>query len=249
LDSKKKKNVINLGLTIIYIVCAIVFLVGVSGSLGQVSFLSTGNAHLGISTPGNFTDVNDANFKSASVFTAEESGNAQSITAMIGRVNTPGNVMAAIYDTDSSGNPLVLLGISNETFVSTSMDWVTFRLLSPVPVTIGHQYALTVCSDDYLTVSITSGTGVRIHNHNDYGSFSNPFENDWGIQSDDRGAISIYGDITQGLSPTINPGVTYRPQNQTENSSIIIAIIGGVGAGISALALSLVNLHKTKIFD
>jgi hypothetical protein len=246
---KSKKNLINLGLTLIYIVSSIVFLVGVSGSLGQVSLLSTGNTHLGISTPGDFTDVNDANYKSASVFTAEESGNVQSITAMTARVNTPGDVMTAIYDADSSGNAGALLGTANETFVSTSMKWVTFRLLSPVPVTVGHQYALAICSDDYLKVSITSGTGVRIHNHNDYGSFSNPFENDWGLQSDNRGAMSIYTTITEGLNPTINPSVTYTPQNQTENSNIIIAIIGGVAAGLSVLALARINLRKTKISD
>ena len=205
LDSKKKKNVINLGFTVIYMVCAVVFLIGVSGSLGQVSLLSTGNTYLGISTSGDFTDVNDANYKSASVFTAEESGTVASITAMIARVNTPGNVMTAIYDADSEGNAGDLLGTSNETYVSTSMDWVTFRLLSAVPVTFGHQYALAVCSDDYLTVSVTSGTGVRIHNNNDYGSFSNPFDNGWGIQSDNRGAMSIYANITEELTPTINP--------------------------------------------
>jgi hypothetical protein len=189
--------------------CAVVFLLGVSGSLGQISLLSTGNTHLGISTSGNFTDGNDANYKSASVFTAEESGTVASIAAMIARANTPGNVMAAIYVADSEGNAGALLGTSTETYVSTSMDWVTFSLLSPVPVTFGGQYALAVCSNDYLTVSVTSGAGVRIHNNNDYGNFSNPFENDWGIQVDSRGAMSIYATITAGSSPTINPDVTY----------------------------------------
>ena len=211
MDSKKKKNVTNLGFTVIYMVCAVVFLIGVSGSLGQVSFLSAGNTHLGISTPGDFTDVNDANYKSASVFTAQESGTVVSITAMTARVNTPGNVMTAIYATDSEGNPGALLGTSTKTYVSTSMNWVTFRLLSPVPVTIGRQYALAVCSDDYLTVSVTSGTGVRIHNNNDYGSFSNPFNNGWGIQPDIRGAMSIYANITEGLLRRLIQMTLYIP--------------------------------------
>jgi hypothetical protein len=228
-------------------VCMAAFLMGVSGILGQVSLLSTGNTYLGISTAGDFVDINDANYKSASVFTAQESGTAVSITALTARVNTPGNVMAAIYATDSVGNPDALLGISTKTYVSTSMNWVTFRLLSPVPVTIGRQYALAVCSDDYLRVSVTSGTGVRIHNYNDYGSFSNPFDNGWGIQSDTRGAISIYANITEGLTPTINPGVTYTPQNQTENNSLIMTVFGGAGGGFSALALVLVNFRKVKI--
>jgi Divergent InlB B-repeat domain len=340
LDSKKKKNVINLGFTIIYMTCAVVFLLGVSGSLGQISLLSTGNTQLGISTPGNFTDVNDANYKSASVFTAEESGTVDSITAMIARVNTPGNVMAAIYVADSEGNAGALLGTSTETYVSTSMNWVTFGLLSPVPVTFGGQYALAVCSDDYLTVSVTSSTGVRIHNNN-YGSFSNQFENGSGIQSDNRGALSIYANITAGSTPTINPNVTYDlrvnptlnvggtcqiseptigpnndglvfsantplaisaipnagykfvnfdvqigsgsstivhvssnpyftfiksdmtitanflpvnstptppPPNQIKNTNLTLAVFGGVGAGLSALALGLTNLRKVKIF-
>ena len=114
MDSKKKKNV-SIGFTVIYMVCAVVFLTGLSGSVGQVSFLSTGNTHLGISTPGDFIDVNDANYKSASVFTAQESGNVVSITALTARVNTPGNVTAAIYATDSEGNPGALLGTSTKT--------------------------------------------------------------------------------------------------------------------------------------
>jgi hypothetical protein len=247
LDSKKKKNVTNLGFTIIYMTCAVVFLLGVSGgSLGQISLLSTGNTHLGISTPGNFTDVNDGNYKSASVFTAEESGTVASVTAMIARVNTPGNVMAAIYIADSEGNPGALLGTSTETYVSTSMDWVTFGLLSPVPVTLGGQYALAVCSDDYLTVSVTSSTGVRIHNKNDYGSFSNPFEKGGGIQSDNRGAMSIYATITAGPTPTNSTPTP--PPNQTENTNLTMAIFGGAGAGLSALALVLVNFRKVKMF-
>jgi hypothetical protein len=221
-------------------------LVGVSGTLGQVSLLSTGNTHLGISTPGDFTDVNDANYKSASVFTAQESGTAVSITALTARVNTPGNVIAAIFATDSVGNPAALLGTSAKTYVSTSINWVTFRLPSPAPVIIGHQYALAVCSDDYLRVSVTSGTGVRIHNYNDYGSFSNPFDNGWGIQSDNRGAMSIYANISQGLTPTINPDDTQIPQNQTENNSLMMVVFGGAGAGLSALALVLVNLRQSQ---
>ena len=242
-----KKNTTNLGLTITYMVCIVVFLQGVNVSLGQASFSSTGNTNLGISTPGNFTDVNDASYKSASVFTAEESGTVASVTAMAARVNTPGNVMAAIYATDSVGDPDSLLGTSTVTYVSTSMNWVTFRLLSPVSVTIGRQYALAVCSDDYLKVSITSGTGVRIHNKNDYGSFSNPFNNGWGIQADNRGAMSIYANITESPSPTINPSVTNIPPNQTENISLIMTVFGGAGAGISALALVLVNFTKVKV--
>ena len=249
MGSKKKKNVTNFGFTVIYLVCAVVFLFGVSGSLGQISLLSTGNTHLGISTSGNFTDVNDGNYKSASVFTAEESGTVTSITAMIARVNTPGKVMAAIYVADSEGNAGALLGTSTETYVSTSMDWVTFGLFSPVPVTFGGQYALAVCSDDYLKVSVTSGSGARIHNNNHYGSFSNPFENGWTIQSDNRGAMSIYATITAGSTPTINPGVTTPtpPPNQTENTNLILAIFGGAGAGLSALALGLANFRKVKI--
>lgn len=247
MDSKKKKNTTNLGLTIIYMVCIVLFLQGVSVTLGQASFSSTGNTNLGISTPGNFTDVNDANYKSASVFTAEESGTVAFVTAIAARVNTPGNVIAAIYAADSVGNPGALLGTSTVTHVSTSMDWVTFRLLSPVPVTIGRQYALAVCSDDYLKVSITSGSGVRIHNNNDYGSFSNPFNNGWGIQADNRGAMSIYANITESPGSTINPGVTNISPNQTENISLVIAVFGGVGAGLSALALVLVNFRKVKV--
>ena len=224
--------------------CAVVFLLGVSGSLGQISLLSTGNTHLGISTPGNFTDGNDANYKSASVFAAEESGTVASITAMIARVNTPGNVMAAIYVADSEGNAGALLGTSTETYVSTSMDWVTFGLLYPVPVTFGGQYALAVCSDDYLMVSVTSGAGVRIHNNNDYGSFSNPFDNGSGMQSDNRGAMSIYATITEGLP--VNSTST-PPPNQIENPSLIMVVFGGAGAGLSALALGLVNFRKDKI--
>ncbi len=246
MDTKKKKNRINLGFTVIYMVCAIVFFTGVSGSIGQVSLLSTGNTNLGISTPGDFTDVNDPNYKSASIFTARESGIVASITAMTARVNTPGNVMTAIYATDSEGNPTSLVGTSTKTYVSTSMNWVTFQLLSAVPVTIGHQYALAICSDDYVTVSVTSGTGVRIHNNNDYGSFSNPFNNGWGIQQDTRGAISIYANITKGLTPTTIPDVTSTPSNQTENTSFIMAVFGGAGAGLSALALILVNFRKVK---
>jgi hypothetical protein len=246
LDPKKKKNVANIGFTVIYMVCSVVFLVGVSGSVGQVSFLSVGNTHLGISTPGDFTDVNDANYKSASVFAANESGTVISITAMTARVNTPGNVMTAIYDTDSVGTPSALLGTSNKTYVSTSMNWVTFPLPSPVPVTIGHQYALAVCSDDYIKVSITIGTGVRIHNINDFGSFSNQFENDRGIQSDTRGAMSIYANINEGPAPTINPGATYIPPSQTENNSLVMAVLGGAGAALSAVALGFVNFRKTK---
>ena len=244
MDSKMKKN---LGFTVIYMVCAVVFLTGVSGSVGQVSLLSTGNTNLGISTPGDFTDVNDANYKSASIFTAQESGTVASITTMTARVNTPGNVMTAIYATDSEGTPSSLLGTSTKTYVSTSMNWVTFQLLSPIPVNIGHQYALAVCSDDYLTVSVTSGTGTRIHNNNNYGSFSNPFNNEGGIQPDTRGAISIYANITEGLTPTINPDGTNIPSNQTENNSLIMAVLGGAGAGLSALALILVNFRKVKI--
>jgi hypothetical protein len=246
LDSKKKKNVTNLGFTIMYMACIVVFLLGVSGSLGQVSLLSTGSTYLGISTHGNFTDVNDANYKSASIFTAKESGTVASITAMTARINTPGNVMAAIYAANSVGNPGALLGTSTKTYVSTSMNWVTFRLRSPVPVTIGRQYALAICSDDYLTVSVTSGTGVRIHNNNDYDSFSNPFNNGWGIQPDIRGAMSIYANITEGVAPTVNPDATYIPPNQTENTSLIMAVFGGAGAGLSALALVLVNFRKVK---
>jgi hypothetical protein len=247
MDSKKKKNVTNLGLTVLYMVCIGVFLIGVNGSIAQVSLLSTGNTPLGISTPGDFTDANDANYKSASVFLAQESGTVISITAMTARVNTPGNVMTAIYATDSAGTPDVLLGTSTKNSVSTSMNWVTFPLLSPVPITVGRQYALAVCSDDSLTVSVTSGTGVRIHNNNDYGSFSNPFNNGSGIQSDTRGAISIYANITLGLTPTINPDVTCIPSNHTENTSILMTVFGGAGAGLSSLALFLVNFGKTKI--
>ena len=245
MDSKKKKSVLNQGFTVIYVVCAVVFLMGVSGSFGQVSLLSSGNTNLGISTSGDFTDVNDANYKSASVFTAEESGTVTSITALIARVHMPGNVMTAIYNADSEGNAGDLLGTSNETYVSTSMDWVTFRLLSAVPVTFGHQYALAVCSDDYLTVSVTNGAGNRIHNKNDFGSFSNPFDDGSGIQSDNRGAMSIYANITEGSTPTINPD-THISSNQTENNSLIMAVFGGAGAGLSALALVLVNFRKTK---
>jgi hypothetical protein len=247
MDSKKKKKATNLGLTVIYMVCMAAFLVGVSGTLGQVSLLSIGNTHLGISTPGDFTDVNDANYKSASVFTAQESGTAVSITALTARVNTPGNVMAAIYSTDSEGNPTSLLETSTKTYVSTSMNWVSFLFPSAVPVTIGHEYALTLCSDDYLRVSVTSGTGARIHNYNSYGSFSNPFDNGWGIQPDTRGAISIYANITEELTPKINPNISYGPPNQTENTSLIMAVLGGAGAALSALALILVNLRKVKI--
>jgi hypothetical protein len=249
MDSKKKKNVLNQGFTVIYLVCIVVFLIGVSGFLGQVSLLSAGNTHLGISTSGDFTDGNDADYKSASVFTAKESGTVTSITAMITRVNTPGKVMTAIYAADSEGNPGALLGTSNETYVSTSMEWVTFLMLSPVPVTFSHQYALAVCSDDYLTVGITSGSGVRIHNQNDFGSFSNPFNDGSGIQSDNRGAMSIYANITEGSTPTINPDVTPLSANQTENTSLIMTVLGGAGAGLSALALVLVNFHKVKILD
>jgi hypothetical protein len=230
--------------------CAIVFLFGLSGSLGRISLLSTGNTHLGISTSGDFTDVNDAYYKSASVFTSEESGTVTSITALIARVNTPGNVMAAIYVADSEGNAGALLGTSTETSVLTSMDWVNFSLLSPVPVTFGGQYALAVCSDDFLRINETSGSGVRIHNNNDFGSFSNPFENGWGIQSDNRGAMSIYATITTGSTPTTNPDVTTPttpPPNQTENTNLTMAIFGGVGAGLSALALGLANLRKVKM--
>ena len=129
------------------------------------------------------------------------------------------------------------------------MNWVTFGLLSPVPVTFGGQYALAVCSDDYLTVSVTSGSGVRIHNNNDYGSFSNPFENGWTIQSDNRGAMSIYATITAGPTPTINPDVNSPtpPPNQTENTNLTMAVLGGAGAGLSALALGLANFRKVKI--
>ena len=245
MDSKKKKNVLNQVFTVIYLVCIVVFLMGVSGSFGQVSLLSSGNTYLGISTSGDFTDVNDANYKSASVFTAQESGTVTSITAMIARVNMPGNVMAAIYAADSEGTPEALLGTSNETYVSTSMEWVNFRLLSPIPVTVAHQYALAVCSDDHLTVSATNGFGVRIHNKNDFGSFSNPFNDGSGIQTDNRGAMSIYANITEGSTPTINPDVTHISSNQTENS-LIMAVFGGAGAGLSTLALVLVNFRKTK---
>jgi hypothetical protein len=243
LDSKKKKNVVNLTFTVVYMACIVVFLLGVSGSLGQDSLLSVGNTHLGISKPGDFTDGNDANYKSASVFTAAESGKVVSITALIARVNTPGNVMAAIYAADSEGNPGTLLGTSTETYASTSMNWVTFPLLSPVPVTMGSQYALAVCSDDYLTVSITSGSGVRIHNNNDYGSFSNQFNNDWGIQPDIRGAMSIYATITERLLYNSTP--TPIP-NKIENTSFNMVVFGAAGAGLSALALALVNFRKTK---
>jgi hypothetical protein len=230
-------------------VCTVVFLIGLSGSVGQVSFLSTGNTHLGISTLGDFNDINDANYKSASVFTAEESGTAVSIIAMAARVNTPGNVTAAIYAADSEGNAGALLGTSTKTYVSTSMNWVTFNLLSPVSVTIGREYALAICSDDNLRVSVTSGTGVRIHNNNDFGSFSNPFENDYSIQSDTRGAMSIYANITEETTPTNNPNATYIPQSQTENNSLILAVLGGAGAGLSASALLLVNFRKARIVN
>ena len=249
MDSKKKKKGTNLGLTIIYMVCTVVFLIGLSGSVGQVSFLSTGNTHLGISTLGDFNDINDANYKSASVFTAEESGTVVSIIAMAARVNTPGNVMAAIYVTDSLGNPSDLLGTSTKTYVSTSMNWVTFNLLSPVSVTIGREYALAICSDDNLKVSVTSGTGVRIHNINDFGSFSNQFENDRGIQSDTRGAMSIYANISEGTTPTINPNATYIPSNQKENNSLVMAVLGGAGAALSAATLVLFNFRKVRIVD
>ena len=334
----KKKNLMNVGFTTMYMICAVVFLLGVSGSLGQISLLSTDNTNLGISTPGNFTDGNDADYKSSSVFTAEESGTVTSITALVARVNTSGNVMAAIYLADSEGNAGALLGTSTETYVSTSMEWVTFSLLSPVPVTFGSQYALAVCSNDYLTVSVTSNAGVRIHNHNDYGSFSNPFESGSGIQSDNRGAMSIYANISAESTPTINPDVSYTlrvnsspsvggafqvsepakaldngglvlsanthlgisatpnsgykfvnfdvqiysissavvhvssnpyctfiksdmtitanflpenstptpPPNKTENMYLFMAVLGGLGAGLSALALGLTNLCKVK---
>ena len=247
MDSKKKKNIINLGFTVIYMVFAVVFLIGVSGSIGQVSLLSTGNTNLGISTPGDFTDVNDPNYKSASIFTAQESGTVASVAAMTARVNAPGNVMSAIYATVSEGNPTSLLGTSTKTYVSTSINWVTFTLDSPVSVTIGRHYALAVCSDDYLTISVTSGNGVRIHNNNDDGSFSNPFNDEEGIQSDTRGAMSIYANITEGITPTINPDGTNILQNQTENNSLIMAVFGGAGAGLSAIALVLVNFRKEKI--
>ena len=93
---------------------------------------------------------------------------------------------------------------------------------------------------------MTSGTGVRIHNHNDFGSFSNQFENDWGIQSDSRGAMSINANITEGSSPTINPNPTYHPSNQTENNYLIMAVVGGAGAILSAVALALINFRKDK---
>jgi hypothetical protein len=246
MDEKKKKNRINLGFTAIYMACAIVFLIGVSSSIGQVSLLSTGNTNLGISTLGDFTDINDPNYKSASIFATQESGNVTSITAMTARVNKSGNVMTAIYATDSEGTPTSLLGTSTKTNVSTSMNWITFRLLSPVPVTIGHQYALAVCSDDYLTVSVTSGTGVRIHNNNDYGSFSNLFDNGWGIQEDSRGAMSIYANITKGLTPTTSPDVTSVYSNQTENTGLIMIVFGGAGAGLATLALVVVNFRKVS---
>jgi hypothetical protein len=230
-------------------VCAVVFLTGLSGSIGQISFLSTGNTHLGISTTGDFTDINDANYKSASVFTAQESGNATSITALTARVNTPGNATAAIYAADSAGNAGTLLGTSTKTYVSTSMNWVTFNLISPVPVTIGHEYALAVCSDDYLRIRLTNGTGVRIHNNNNYGSFSNPFENDYGIQSDTRGAMSIYANITERTTATNNPNATYIPPSQMENNNLVMAALGGVGAALSAVALGFVNFRKTRIAD
>jgi hypothetical protein len=204
---------------------------------------------LGISTLGDFNDINDANYKSASVFTSQESGTVTSITAMTARVNTPGNVTAAIYAADSEGNAGALLGTSTKTYVSTSMNWVTFNLLSPVSVTIGREYALAICSDDNLRVSVTSGTGVRIHNNNDFGSFSNPFENDYSIQSDTRGAMSIYANITEETTPTNNPNATYIPQSQTENNSLILAVLGGAGAGLSASALLLVNFRKARIVN
>jgi hypothetical protein len=249
--------------------------------------------------------------------------------------------MAAIYFADSEGNAGALLGTSTETYVSTSMEWVTFTLISPVSVTFGGQYALAVCSNDYLTVSITSNAGVRIHNHNNYGSFSNTFANGSGIQSDNRGAMCIYANITAEPTPTINPDVTYTllvnsspnvggtckvsepakgqvigglvfsanthlgisatpnagykfvnfdvqinsdpskvvhvssnpyftyikndmtitanflpdnstptppPPNKTENIYLFMALLGGLGAGLSALGLGLTNLRKVKTF-
>jgi hypothetical protein len=59
--------------------------------------------------------------------------------------------------------------------------------------------------------------------------------------------MSIYANIAEGITPTINPNDTYIPPSQTENTSLIIAVFGGVGAGVSAVALVLVNFRKTRV--
>ena len=169
---------------------------------GNSSSFTFGNTAIGT-----HFDQNDANAKSASSFTCNSDGQITDIYAYVAGAGSTGAGKAAIY-ADDSGKPGVLIAQSIAESIPLSFSWVDFQLDTPGNVISGSVYWLSICSDESLNLCVVAGSGVRVHNGNNYNQgFSNPFGLIWG-GTDSTGAMSIYASGNQDsstLSVSISP--------------------------------------------
>ncbi len=177
-----------------------------SADLSSKSIVDSGSSTFGNTAIGTYSDQNDPNAKSASYFTCGSNGQVTDIYSYIARAYSTGTARAAIY-ADDSGQAGALIAQSPALSVTTTFSWVDFQLSTPVDVTSGSVYWLSICSDESLNLRIVLNSGVRAHNVNAYNNgFSDPFGPVWG--TDPTGALSIYASVNPGsseFSATISP--------------------------------------------
>ncbi len=155
---------------------------------------------------GTIFDQNDANAKSASNFVCSNNGQITDIYAYIARAYSTETGKAAMY-ADDSGQPGALIAQSTAATITTSYEWVDFKLPTPERVVLGVVYWLSICSDEPLNIVIVLNSGARAHNENPYvEGFSDPFGIAW--NTDLAGAMSVYASCNldnSELSVSISP--------------------------------------------
>jgi hypothetical protein len=202
----KQLKTLTLCVVFLLIIEMVPFYFGSSSNFSPNLGGNSGSFSFGNTAIGTNLDQNDANAKSASAFICDSNGQITDIYAYVAGAVSTGTGKAAIY-ADNSGQPGVLIAQSFAESIPSSFSWVDFQLNTLGNVTSGSIYWLSICSDESLNLYVVGGSGVRVHNGNNYsGGFSNPFGYIWG--TDSTGAMSIYASANQDtskLSVSISP--------------------------------------------
>jgi len=137
--------------------------------------INTGDVGAGCKTPFNpYVTVNADNFGYATIgasviymiatdtkagcrFSATRTESINKLKAYIYTSTGTANVKAMLY-ADSAGAPTSLLGTSNEVSVGTTPSWVEFTFSTPISVTSGTYYWLTLITSATIVINSDAGT-------------------------------------------------------------------------------------------
>lgn len=158
---------------------------------------------------------------------------------------TSGNITAQIYTINGGGLPNTLLGTSSTVSISTlpltTPDWVSFAFNSPVTLTAGQEYALT------LTWLIPSGQYIKY----EYGSYVAGMDF---LSTTNGSTWTTYTGQTLRFNATMSSGSTRVSGRQLVTSPTTILTTGSTGTGFlqtwgSTLAGQVFTLSQGQVLS